>query len=816
MNPYNIALDEIEINYSKILEINKINVVSNFLKLTYNEIEKIISNYKIGSESESNNLIEFLDDVLRVNIQLLRRSKEKLKEETNNLLPEFYHFFTNLITAINLKKINSEDFEIQLINSIQSLLEKDEISSKEKIFKSFYELMNTQLNQVFFSREATNFKNLFSCLSSLIHYLDYFSNETTGSLLKILFLGIDDKIKNNPIFQTEEIINNFFNTLKMAAFHLNIFSQEGKIELIDIIKNQLHLCKNSENCKIKNTQTTAFETLDLIANYNPLDIKSFDKIKDILLGFCITKEDLENRALDFLKKSLAKQNITLQDECANGNSTTVPSFDPATSKHESEKNLAIENHPLEFAGAIGHGVLSGIINGSIQYFSNKNSASRQNNFTRLVIICTGLLANATLAATFPVILSEIEKLYIGNNDEEAERLLNTLYNQALPTFFTSIGLGVALQLVKQYTEILSQSPKIKSFIQNIIPVMGTSVSLISKPLPTLTQLATASASSILTYISLNRLSPVKNRQPDIETNNNTGVRYDAANDKTDITTNGKVVSENEAKMTYQFICLPELNQVKKCSSETLGKLNTLIETCQAAILDQKKQINDSNSPDVSVALNKSIKDYDHILSIVKDQFTLANKLQEELKDDMHLKACEIYSSDQKKEFNAAMEKLGNVFKLMDINFESLQGKLKEAIGYTDAASGSFSNTVKNQLNELTQTVKFASSKVSIYKARYSNAEAIEKTEKRCKKQVNLEYFNVREKNDIAVGNKIANNGNFNGNRNTFAFSNDSASDLSSTSLFFDESKQHLRGSGDSAYNPIDLQQTAPLLNRMSS
>lgn len=775
MTTYNNILKKIYFEYYKIENIDKINVVSNFLKLTYNEIEKIISNYKIASASdasESNNLIELLDNVLKINIQLLRRSKEKLKEETNNLLPEFYLFFTDLITNISLKKISPENFEIQLINSIQSLLERDEISSKEKIFKSFYELINTQLNQVFFSRETTNFNNVFSCLNSLIHYLDYFSNETTGGLLKILLLSIDEKLKHNQIFQTEEVINSFFNTLKMAAFHLNIFTHEGKIELINIIENQLHLCKNSENCDIKNTRTTAFETLDLIANYSPLDDKSFDKIKDILLSFCITKEDLANPALEFLKNSLAKQNITLQDECPNGNTTTVPSFDPATSKHESEKNLAIKNPPLEFAGAIGHGVLSGVINGSIQYFSNKNPASKQNNFMRLIIIYTGLLANATLAATFPVILNEIEKLYLGNNNEEAERLLNTLYTQALPTFCTSLGLGVALQLAKQYTEILSQSTKIKSFIQNIIPVMGTSVCLITKPLPTLTQLATATASSILTYISLNRLSPVKNRQAvDIETNNNTGVGYDVANNKTDIT-NGKGVSENETKITYQYICLPELDAVKKHSRNTLDQLKKLEEICETAIQAQNEQIKVPNLPHTAlVALEKSIKDNGHILSIMQAQFTLANTLQEELELDMHIKACEIYPSDRKKEYVAAMEKLGNVFKFMTENFKNLQNTLKEAIGYTDAASGSFSDDVKTKLQELFKAVESATSKATVYKDRYSNAEAVAKAEKRVKTIENLELFNVREKNDTSVGNKVANNGKCNGNRNTFAFSN---------------------------------------------
>ena len=284
------------------------------------------------------------------------------------------------------------------------------------------------------------------------------------------------------------------------------------------------------------------------------------------------------------------------------------------------------------------------------------------------------------------------------------------------------------------------------------------------------------------------------------------------------TDNDVTLESKVSEKTHQYICLPELNEVKKLSQGAINQLKTLIATLENDILAQKKQIEITNTPGTLKALEKSIKDNSYILEIIKSQFNSAEELHNELESDIHLKACEMYTIKQKREFVSAMEKLGNVFKLMETNFKTLQGELKSAIGYTNAASDSFSNEVNQQLNTLTQAIIFPLSKVTLYKDRYSNADAVEKTEKRCKTEVNKGIFNAiaaANSNHTTSTTLRRNNKKTNESRNTIAFYTGSDGDLRISTASSTPSTAESDKSGNSAYNPIDPQQETPLLSGIS-
>ncbi len=512
------------------------------------------------------------------------------------------------------------------------------------------------------------------------------------------------------------------------------------------------------------------------------------------------------------------------------NALNITTEFPLNSNNTNLNPQASENNlfPLlsKIGTASGLGAFTGFLNGGSQIILHIAEQKKCSLPTRLFLGATLAFANSFAISSLPLIYSIVENLA---NDEtnslvNSQKLLTCSY-----AFLTSIFLqGV-------YAGIKYASPK-KSILKNLFNMLplfaGLWITAITKEggieaVAILgTHILTSMATSSLTYFGLTRCIPAKNRQQ-FDTETNTRVQYNVQNNDIELLqplqndTNRKNIFENDAaKKTHQYICLPELKEVKKLSTENLNQLKNLIQTLEINIQNQEQQKKETNTSGILNALEKSIKDNNHILNILKAQFEPAETFLNLLNDNIHLKACEMYSSKQKRDFVDAMEKLGNVFKLMENNFKNLQGVITAAIGYTDAASDSFSEKVKIQLQGLSETIIFPLSKVTLYKDRYSNANAIEKTEQRCKTKANENLYNALINADQSIKRRTNTkiNKDFNTNRNTFAFSRNSGSDSDliriSTTSSSGES-EFSNSSGNSAHNPINQQQKSPLLNGAS-
>lgn len=201
-------------------------------------------------------------------------------------------------------------------------------------------------------------------------------------------------------------------------------------------------------------------------------------------------------------------------------------IDQTTPSNKSHINVANPGPTLGASAA--HGVGSGMINGIIQYFATKYSRhGEQSSRAKALVIYSSLLAHATLAATFPMMLFKIQEYINQGNEDEAQQLWDVLLLNALPTFIGSVVTNCGYHLACELSQ--SFSKRLHTLTQNI-PLVATACNLYSNPMETGIHLATSFATSSLTYIGLNKFFPVKS-SPIFNAEANTQVKYDVqAND----------------------------------------------------------------------------------------------------------------------------------------------------------------------------------------------------------------------------------------------------------------------------------------------
>ncbi len=411
---------------------------------------------------------------------------------------------------------------------------------------------------------------------------------------------------------------------------------------------------------------------------------------------------------------------------------------------------------IELGASAAHGAGSGILNGIIQYFAVKYSQQEeQKSTTKAILLYSSLFAHASLAATFPLILFQIKESINQGNEEEAQQLWNNLLLQALPTFISSVGFSLGLQIINEFTQLLSNRFKIRSIAQNTLPLVGTAVSVIKNPLATGIQIGTSITASSLTYFGLNRLFPAKHRHSDLEAAEVTkSFEMEPLNtEKGVIAINGTIAETETLEKTYQYITEENFIQIKKQSEEILSKLENLVHSLNENIEKIRAKIDSDTIPTVADTYQKIIEDKSKVLQIIQRERDFC-RLEVSFLQDNHSNAYKKYrietkhTSEQKKEtkalYTSAMEKLGNVFKRMEPMFNNMKSNLGRAEGYIIAASNSFagSDQTKDYLNEIMEKIQFPLSLTKLYLNTYSTSQAAEQGEKRGAKKAlsNQKFF----------------------------------------------------------------------------
>ncbi|MDD4892864.1 MAG: hypothetical protein PHH73_02545 [Candidatus Rickettsiella isopodorum] len=438
------------------------------------------------------------------------------------------------------------------------------------------------------------------------------------------------------------------------------------------------------------------------------------------------------------------------------NSTLTENSTALTNLDHRAHTPHVTSSAIELGASAAHGAGSGILNGIIQYFAVKYSQQEeQKSTTKAILLYSSLFAHASLAATFPLILFQIKESINQGNEEEAQQLWNNLLLQALPTFISSVGFSLGLQIINEFTQLLSNRFKLRSIAQNTLPLVGTAVSVIKNPLATGIQIGTSITASSLTYFGLNRLFPAKHRHSDLEAAEVTkSFEMEPLNkEKGVIAINGTIAETETLEKTYQYITEENFIQIKKQSEEILSKLENLVHSLNENIEKIRAKIDSDTIPTVADTYQKIIEDKSKVLQIIQRERDCC-RLEVSFLQDNHSNAYQKYrietkhTSEQKKEtkalYTSAMEKLGNVFKRMEPMFNNMKSNLGKAEGYIIAASNSFagSDQTKDYLNEIMGQIQFPLSLTKLYLNTYSTSQAAEQGEKRGAKKAlsNQKFF----------------------------------------------------------------------------
>ncbi|OJA00518.1 hypothetical protein BEV13_03375 [Rickettsiella grylli] len=412
-----------------------------------------------------------------------------------------------------------------------------------------------------------------------------------------------------------------------------------------------------------------------------------------------------------------------------------------TESHHKTDTAAITPSVVELSASAAHGAFSGMLNGITHYFAVKHAYQNEHRLTRCTpLLYCSMVGQASLAATFPLMLNEIQKQLNVAREEDDSSLSTVLLEQSLPIFMSSLGVHFGLQLIRDFTYLFN-TPWVRLLGGNILPFASTLVSAIKNPLPTATHVGTSIATSSLIYGVLDRIAPVKQTKHHHMEANEIEMKP-LHPEKITPQVNGSVSIEKEIiEKTFLYISQEKFEQIKNHSHEILNILETLSDSLDKNIKKLRSKIEPDTLPAVANTYQKILDDQLSVLQLIQQEEKACRQEVSFLTDD-HSAAYQKYtistdlSAEAKKEIKAhytsAMEKLGNVFKRMETMFNTMKSNLGKALGYISGARDSFPDNDHTQegLNDVIGKIPFPLSLIKLYLNTYSTSQAAEQAEKR--------------------------------------------------------------------------------------
>lgn len=433
----------------------------------------------------------------------------------------------------------------------------------------------------------------------------------------------------------------------------------------------------------------------------------------------------------------------------------------------------IENMQLadKIGTAMGLGALTGFLNGGSQVILHIAEQKNCSSNTQRLLAVTLALANSFSISTLPLVYAIVENLA----NEEADSLVNS---QKILTCTYAFLTSVALQGLNYGLNYALPKKSILKNLFNMLPLfaglwmLANSDEGIIEHLTILgANILTAIAVSSMTFFSFNRCVSSGNRQSsDIETVN-TKVTYDVHNNEVEMQSlnnkkiNGVKKSGDDgfeySIKTYQYITPEKFDEVKKCSKELLEALTKVKASLSESITNNKNAITENIPPTVAETYEKIIDAKSHVLKIITVQTTSMDMYVKHLNDEIHHDADK-YHND-KKLYNEAMEKLGNVFKLMVPMLNTMKTELNGAKGYIDGKKANFAEIlgISKAIDDIMNYIPIPLSLYNIYLKKYSDSEMLEQAEKNGAKKAlqNHERFNstatnFRQPNNRNISNRV--------------------------------------------------------------
>ncbi|WP_339049734.1 hypothetical protein [Rickettsiella endosymbiont of Xylota segnis] len=436
------------------------------------------------------------------------------------------------------------------------------------------------------------------------------------------------------------------------------------------------------------------------------------------------------------------------------NTTKLPSYSNTTnfnrtdavkeSNNNNSINSTLSNSGLSLGTSAAHGAGSGMLNAIIQYFAAKHSRrGEQTSATKAVIISSSLLAHAAFAATFPLMLYKIQEHINQGNEDEAQQLWDNLLLQALPTFISSVGLSMGLQIFYVCTQLIPNHAR--AIARNTVPLLGTAVNLFKNPVATGVQMATSIAISSLTYGLFNRISPVNNTNfIDVEksaTENRTFEMEPLKEEKESDTNNA--INEIEQNLTPEeiffqknkFISLPNLDKMARYLKDIIDDTQAFsdmqnLQSSKELLQTRLRALNSLHAGLISKDFIKLSKD--KTPENVEIQFKSNCESLKFLIESINKELQTNYFFSEDRNLKADLNKIeGLNSKDHTFEFKTKLGKIRDNIGFIDtiikaAFSRNESDFKKKPQDNRRNTVCFSSEND---KARYSIASSSDESSK---------------------------------------------------------------------------------------
>ena len=512
----------------------------------------ITSGMYLNSEPSSN-------DFKTVETEIFWSIHSNLNQEENacifNFLKNYLKTNTNLVSKVELEKLlrfashhigelnkikfydhrfsaSAENLSFLLFSIIKNHIGNDfegqirAINEFSKLYETVYQqaphltnLIDTLANRLFHMLarhidQDTNLQTSTSVRSLILNLMSTCLQETHCSLYKISaksFKSLGSLSRKNPnnldIIQEAKLLSEKLRSKLSLEDLSNVASHFFKPNISQSKLNRQ--CKeifNLTNCKPSSS-------INLDVN---IDFDIDDELETTLSS--ITNSTNATTITLVPQTTTAAHNQTTSVIVDHNATTELPAYSNGTPSNQTfietdanHNDSRLTNPGLTLGAAAAHGVGTGLLNGVIQYFAAKYSRhGQQASATKAMIIYSSLFVHATFAATFPLMLFKIQEHINQGNEDEAQQLWDSMLLQALPTFISSVGFTLGLQIVNECTQLLSNR-FVRSVAQNTLPLLGTAVSLFKNPVASATQIGISIATSSLSYGLFNYISPIKNK-----------------------------------------------------------------------------------------------------------------------------------------------------------------------------------------------------------------------------------------------------------------------------------------------------------------
>lgn len=507
-----------------------------------------------------------------------------------------------------------------------------------------------------------------------------------------------------------------------ATLVLNKFTKVLGTMVSNIAESEIS-SRNLEIAKIENTVQQLFN--------NAAGIVPESKLKEIAISFIqqysnetqLTEKCASLFNFTDCQVNIAKQVTRIIPSVTVNQSNSVNIENSALAEKNNDVN-PLANSGVSLGAAAAHGVGSGILNGIIQYFASKYSQDvNQSSKTKAIVIYSSLLAHAAFATTFPLMLFKIQEHINQGNENEAQELWDNLLYQALPTFISSAGFSLGLQIVSECTRLLSNLT-VQRILRNTLPLAGIASNLFKNPVPTAVQISASVFSSSLTQLGLNRFFPndikstVKIEENDIESQ----------------TTASPATNSIEFTKKYRFLNEGNLGQVRDNSFQLQTSLNSFIFSLKESKQNDMKAKCEANTNGVKKEYDKNIQYKEEVINKLIKPAEMVNELHARLMDEEHEKACLVYTDLN--EYMKVMGTTGNVFKMMQVFYDTttedvnLRNALSVVTGFVDGHEENFAQETSLKLNMIQKLLSTLLSNAQRFVSIYNVSDAGYKGERR--------------------------------------------------------------------------------------